>query len=156
MGMYKPVLQPSSGEIPLPEQQPPQHPITTSSSWGDTLRLLFRTLGFRILSATDDEPPKRLVHRSFRAVLVKSAIHLIPSTLSVALIVLNWRGFFIGGGLQGAFDHIEDDVRMAALQVASKVQVSLRRVSGGGMGEKSFVDVWWRNRKCSSSRVWGR
>ncbi|KAI4158998.1 MAG: hypothetical protein LQ342_006971 [Letrouitia transgressa] len=65
------------------------------------------------------ENPKILIHRDLRAVCYLSLLHSVPVTASIILVVLNCRGFYIGGELQGAEG--KDDLKILGLQFAAKI-----------------------------------
>ncbi|KAL2822272.1 hypothetical protein BDW59DRAFT_149635 [Aspergillus cavernicola] len=84
-------------------------------------RLLLRAIGLGILAIVHgDESPKILVYKSRRAVLFRSAVHILPACVSLILITLNLHGYFIGRELQGYSG--TDDGKLGALQVAAKIQ----------------------------------
>jgi hypothetical protein len=83
---------------------------------------LLRAVGLGILAIVrGDEPPKVLVSKSRRAVVFRSAVHVLPACVSLILIALNLHGYFIGRELQGYSG--TDDGKLGALQVAAKIQV---------------------------------
>jgi hypothetical protein len=57
-----------------------------------------------------EEPRKVLIFESRRAVLSRSAVHILPVFVSLVLIVINLRGYFIGRELQGTSGG--DDLKM--------------------------------------------
>ncbi|KAL3486647.1 hypothetical protein BJX62DRAFT_17625 [Aspergillus germanicus] len=84
-------------------------------------RLFLRAVGLGILAIVrSDEPPKVLVYKSRRAVVFRSAVHVLPACVSLILITLNLHGYFIGRELQGYSG--TDDGKLGALQVAAKIQ----------------------------------
>jgi hypothetical protein len=90
----------------------------------ERFRTLLRVQGLSALSFHrngKDEPPKVLFKKSLRLTLAHCTIHFIPSAVSIALIVINLRGYFIGSELQGLED--SDEIKEGFLQVAAKVQV---------------------------------
>lgn len=67
------------------------------------------------------EPPKLLIRKSRRVALARSAVHILPATISIILIYINLSGRFIGSELEGPQG--KDSLKMALLQVAAKLQV---------------------------------
>ena len=47
------------------------------------------------------------------------SIHIVPVVAAMVLVILNWRGYFIGGELEGAVG--QDDAKFIALQFAAKL-----------------------------------
>ncbi|KAK4675912.1 hypothetical protein QC764_506510 [Podospora pseudoanserina] len=66
------------------------------------------------------EPPKLLIRKSRRVALARSAVHILPATISIILIYINLSGRFIGSELEGPQG--KDSLKMALLQVAAKLQ----------------------------------
>ena len=96
--------------------------LSGASALAQRFRLLLRAIGLGIITVIrGDEPKKILVYRSRRAVLSRSAVHVLPAIVSLALIGINLSGKFIGRELQGTPG--TDDLKMGLLQVAAKVQV---------------------------------
>lgn len=85
-------------------------------------RTLLWALGLALLTAVHDEARKVAVHKSWRSALSLSAIHLVPASVSLGIVVIDILGRFIGRELEGPQG--QDDLRFALLQVAAKVQVS--------------------------------
>ncbi|KAI5457074.1 hypothetical protein BGZ63DRAFT_417405 [Mariannaea sp. PMI_226] len=83
---------------------------------------LCRSIGLGILTFVRDreEPPKVVVTRSRKLALARSAIHLLPALVSIALITINVSGYFIGSELQGKQN--QDSLKLGLLQVAAKTQ----------------------------------
>lgn len=77
------------------------------------------------LSRDKDEAPKILINTSRGQALARSAIHLLPALVSIGLMVINIRGFFIGIELQGVGPEHQDSLKLGLLQVAAKTQVRL-------------------------------
>ena len=48
-----------------------------------------------------------------------ASIHIVPITAAFVLVILNWRGYYIGGELAGAVG--EDDAKFIGLQFAAKL-----------------------------------
>ena len=108
------------------------HPVPEQTSEGSendvqpapSFRMFLRSIGLGIIGAKPSpERPKAVVHRSRIAALAASGVHIIPTTITITLVVLNIGGRFIGGELQG--EQNQDDIKMGLLQVAAKVQVRL-------------------------------
>jgi hypothetical protein len=97
--------------------------LTRPYNWATRrFRLFLRAVGLGILAIIrGDEPPKVLVYKSRRAVIFRSAVHVLPACVSLILITLNLHGYFIGRELQGYSG--TDDGKLGALQVAAKIQV---------------------------------
>lgn len=88
----------------------------------DRFQSLFRAIGLRIITFRDrPEPPKILLDKSRKLALALSAIHIVPSAVSIVFISINFVEYFIGNELPGKSD--EDDVKMGILQVVAKIQV---------------------------------
>ncbi|KAJ2993932.1 hypothetical protein NUW58_g1693 [Xylaria curta] len=87
-------------------------------------KILLRSIGFGLLALVKNEEPRKiLVYRSRLLALAHCAVHIIPAAGSFALVALNFQGRFIGAELQG--EHFTtDDVKLGAIQVASKLHVS--------------------------------
>jgi hypothetical protein len=87
-----------------------------------SLGILVRALGLGIIGAEKgDEQRKLLIHKSRLALLASSAIHLVPTGITIFLIRHNYFSAFIGNELSVPRD--QDNIKMGALQVAAKVQV---------------------------------
>ena len=65
------------------------------------------------------EPTKTAIYKDARTAFLAGLIHLIPISASLVLVVLNWRGYYIGGELAGATG--QDDAKFLALQFAAKL-----------------------------------
>lgn len=68
------------------------------------------------------EPTKRIVRRSFWVAFSRCLIHLLPVTVTISLLWLNLKGHYIGLHLRNNKDVYNDDVALALIQVAAKVQ----------------------------------
>lgn len=79
-----------------------------------------------------EEPLKILVYRSRLLTLAHCAVHIVPAAASFVLIGLNFQGRFIGAELQGTH-FTTDDIKLASIQVAAKLHVSLHivRIAAG-------------------------
>ena len=66
-----------------------------------------------------EEPKKIAIRKDCRMALLAGLIHFIPVGAAFALIILNWRGYYIGSELAGARD--EDDAKLFGLQLAAKI-----------------------------------
>lgn len=86
-------------------------------------RVLLRAVGLSLITCTqENEPRKVLIYRSRKAALSHSAIHLVPSLVSILVIVFNFRGYFIGSELEGGRPNT-DGLKLGLLQFAAKLQV---------------------------------
>ncbi|KAF7542131.1 hypothetical protein G7054_g98 [Neopestalotiopsis clavispora] len=84
-------------------------------------RLLARSVGLAITTVTrGDEKKKILVYSSRWSALSKAAVHILPASVSLFLLTMNFQGRFIGRELQGIRDN--DDIKLSLLQVAAKLQ----------------------------------
>ncbi|RSL74071.1 hypothetical protein CEP51_011664 [Fusarium floridanum] len=68
---------------------------------------------------------------SFWLALARCTIHIIPALVSIGLVILNCRGYFIGNELEGPMN--QDDMKLGLLQVAAKVQELLIVASVGSV-----------------------
>lgn len=81
-----------------------------------------RAIGLKLATiTTGKEEPKVLVAGSRRSAFARCAVHILPSLISAALLVLNLYGFYIGFELNGPRG--DDGVKMGVLQVCAKSQV---------------------------------
>ncbi|KAK7177764.1 hypothetical protein PSPO01_16185 [Paraphaeosphaeria sporulosa] len=67
-----------------------------------------------------DEPRKPIVEASLWTAIARCGVHLLPCAVSIIIISINLRGYFIGFELAGVPGQTE--VNMAMLQVAAKIQ----------------------------------
>lgn len=65
-----------------------------------------------------------MVNSSRRQALARSAIHTLPSAVSLILVTIQINGYFIGGTLRGSPS--EDEFKFGLLQMVAKVQVMSR------------------------------
>ncbi|KAF4624009.1 hypothetical protein G7Y89_g14168 [Cudoniella acicularis] len=65
------------------------------------------------------EERKIAIIADLRSAFLVSLLHIIPTAASTTLIVLNWRGFYIGRELQGVVG--EDGLKFLGLQFAAKM-----------------------------------
>ncbi|KAK4199513.1 hypothetical protein QBC40DRAFT_297494 [Triangularia verruculosa] len=65
------------------------------------------------------EPAKYLIRKSRRVALARSAVHILPASVSIALVYVNLSGLFIGRELDGP--ERQNSLKMALLQVAAKL-----------------------------------
>ena len=110
---------------------------------GDSFGTFKQSLGLRVLTffsfkKEETEPPKVFIRKSALVALLHCSVHIIPSAVSIFLIVWNMRGYFVGGGLNGT---INDDqskqgtltfatkAQQGLLQLAAKLQVSIQLLS---------------------------
>lgn len=87
-------------------------------------RTLLRSVGLGILTfvrGANEEPPKVLIDSSWQLALARCAIHIVPATLSIGLVVVNLSGYFIGNELEGPQG--QQNQKISFLQVAAKMQV---------------------------------
>lgn len=66
------------------------------------------------------EPKKRIVEESIKVALQRCGVHLLPCAVSLIIISINLKGYFIGFELAGLPG--QTPLSMAMLQVAAKVQ----------------------------------
>ncbi|RSL54946.1 hypothetical protein CEP53_007258 [Fusarium sp. AF-6] len=88
-------------------------------------------LYLRFRRGLNEEPPKVLLQSSFWLALARCTIHIIPALVSIGLVILNCRGYFIGNELEGPMN--QDDMKLGLLQVAAKVQELLIVASVGSV-----------------------
>lgn len=89
------------------------------------VRVLLRASGLGVVAAlADNEPPKQVAYRSRLMVVWRSVVHIVPAAVSLFLVIMNIKGYFVGASLQGEDDG--DSLKFAALQVAAKIQVCHR------------------------------
>ncbi|KAF2840116.1 hypothetical protein M501DRAFT_1030375 [Patellaria atrata CBS 101060] len=102
------------------------------------IRYVLRALGLDFLSLSilrpftglhSSEQRKTVIQKSFWVALSRSTVHIIPLTVSVAIIAINMTGYFIGAELAGPQD--STPINMALLQVAAKAQELLMVASVG-------------------------
>ncbi|KAH6892453.1 hypothetical protein B0T10DRAFT_605187 [Thelonectria olida] len=89
----------------------------------DRFSTLLRSVGLGILthfSRDREEPPKVLISTSWKQALARSAIHVLPASVSITLMAVNIQGYFIGSELQGHQN--QDALKLGLLQVAAKTQ----------------------------------
>lgn len=95
-----------------------------SSHTAQRSRVLLRAIGLSLAARIKgDEPPKVLIARSRRTAIAHSAVHIVPASVSLIVIAINFQGFFIGGELQGTQG--ADGLKLGSLQFAAKAQVCL-------------------------------
>ncbi|KAK4187334.1 hypothetical protein QBC35DRAFT_474580 [Podospora australis] len=84
---------------------------------------LIRNVGLGIVAKSlfhsSHEQPKILIRQSRRVALARCAIHLLPASISIALVYFKIHGYFIGFELQGL--QYQDSLKNAMLQVAAKL-----------------------------------
>jgi hypothetical protein len=89
--------------------------------------IFFRSISFGIFTSigldgvTPNEPVKLLMYKSHRLALAHCAVHVLPACVSVAIISINMKTFFIGTELEGFTD--TDGIKFFVLQVLAKGQV---------------------------------
>lgn len=96
-----------------------------------SLTYFLRNLGLEILAFdSKSEPTKVVVKKSLWVAFSRCLIHILPVTVSLVLLRLNLGGFYIGHGFaqQSSSDLTDqgNDVKLALIQVAAKVQVNTR------------------------------
>ncbi|KAF5008354.1 hypothetical protein FDECE_5397 [Fusarium decemcellulare] len=105
------------------------------SQAGAILDILLRIHGLAALTfrrrINKEEQPKVLLRSSLWVALARCTIHIIPAFVSIGLVIINWRGYFIGNELQGSKN--QDDMKMGLLQVAAKTQELLIVASVGSI-----------------------
>ncbi|WQF87210.1 hypothetical protein CDEST_12224 [Colletotrichum destructivum] len=104
----------------------------SSVPWMQCLRLLLRSVGLGIAFIIHgSEPRKALFHKSRRAVLAGSAVHILPAAVSACLLTYKIRGYFIGRKLEGV--NSQDNLKLRALQISAKLQELLITASLGSI-----------------------
>lgn len=93
-----------------------------------SLGYLLRALGLDhintlLRSSLLPESAKPALQNSKWAAISRSAIHIIPITISSFLIWLNIRTYYMGPGL--SFQNANDSVYLALYQIASKLMESM-------------------------------
>ncbi|KAL8748053.1 MAG: hypothetical protein Q9190_000138 [Brigantiaea leucoxantha] len=81
----------------------------------NTFYLLFKDI--KGYSAFEEK--KILILKDLRLACFRSLLHVVPISASITLTVLNWKGFYIGGELQGPVG--KDDLIFLGLQLAAKM-----------------------------------
>ena len=66
-----------------------------------------------------EEAKKIALRKDLWMACLAGSIHIVPITAAMVLVVLNWRGYYIGGELAGAVG--EDDAKFIGLQFAAKL-----------------------------------
>lgn len=88
---------------------------------------IFVFILIRLWFGLSPEPTKPVVKKSLWVAFSRCLIHILPVTVSLVLFRLNLGGFYIGHGFsQQSSDNLTDqgnDVKLALIQVAAKVQV---------------------------------
>ena len=92
----------------------------------------FRSIGLDIINfahrqllLSPAEPKYVVMSRSLRIALSRCCIHILPLAVSLFLISINLKGFYIGQHLLGTHSNSQtDSVVLALIQVAAKIQVS--------------------------------
>ncbi|KAI4247145.1 MAG: hypothetical protein LQ352_006212 [Teloschistes flavicans] len=73
------------------------------------VRVVFRTLGLNLLvyvlqhflSFGLDEIPKKAFQRDRLMALLRATIHILPFTIAMGEVIINWRGYYIGANVNG-------------------------------------------------------
>lgn len=86
--------------------------------------IFYRTLGLHVIPSLfiKDEEPKIALDNSRRRALERCAVHILPSIVSIVIVVLNIHGYFIGSELQGEVG--QDELKLGLIQFAAKIHVS--------------------------------
>lgn len=107
--------------------------------------IILRAFGVRLLSTwrstlygQDTEVKKIILDQSFRVALIRCSVHFLPISASVALTVLNLKGYFIGATFQGP-SNLSDAVDTLFLQVAAKMMVCFFAHGGHGVTWFDFI-----------------
>jgi hypothetical protein len=108
--------------------------------------VLIRSIGLGIITIVNQgEPRKVLVNQSRKLALARCGVHMLPACVSIIIVVINVQGYFIGNELQGALDG--DGLKLAAMQIAAKIQVGIFRLF--------FVASWCKGLTMSSGTFSG-
>ncbi|KAK3166653.1 hypothetical protein OEA41_009778 [Lepraria neglecta] len=128
---------PYTNHIPLLQQntEPPLLTATNGDSPGQQpafrtrAQRLFHSLGISIVYHTYyeirhsgravQELEKIAIKKDFWTACLVSSIHIVPIAAALVLVVLNWKGYYIGGELAGAVG--QDDAKFIGLQFAAKL-----------------------------------
>ncbi|KAL8682702.1 MAG: hypothetical protein Q9186_001298 [Xanthomendoza sp. 1 TL-2023] len=73
------------------------------------VRATLRSLGLNVivyvlqhfLGVGLDEIPKKAFHRDRVMALVRSLVHVLPFTVAMGEVIINWRGYYIGANIDG-------------------------------------------------------
>lgn len=102
-----------------------------------SIRYFLRSVGLNVLNMayahfTHNPLSKaqKVFIRARRIALQRCMVHLLPCSVSITLIALNWCGFFVGGSIAAA-GKSQSDLNLALLQVAAKLQELLMIASIG-------------------------
>jgi hypothetical protein len=109
-------------------------PIESEVSTCSKSRPLFHSMGFdsiyllfhELKGNPRLESAKIALLHDFRTTCYVSILHLVPLITSVTAIVLNWKGYYIGGELSGAG---KNGLKFLGLQFAPKMQELLAMAS---------------------------
>ena len=66
-----------------------------------------------------EELKKIAIRKDLWIACLAGSIHFVPITAALVLVVLNWRGYYVGGELEGIQG--QDDAKFLALQFAAKL-----------------------------------
>ncbi|KAJ4371451.1 hypothetical protein N0V83_004668 [Neocucurbitaria cava] len=102
--------------LPTPLKTPYHAPFLRAIGLGVVNSLLARLQS----RSKAEEPKKSIAKKSFWVALQRCAVHLLPCAVSLIVIVLNLKGYFIGFELAGLPNRTSQ--YMALLQVAAKAQ----------------------------------
>ena len=124
---------------------------------------LLRNLGLEIVAfilirlwfGLSPELTKVVVKKSFWVAFSRCLIHILPVTVSLVLLRLNIGGFYIGHGFSqqssGDLTAQGNDVKLALIQAAAKVQVTtrcsigIRRKELNEIGASRNLKLWCHN-----------
>ena len=94
-----------------------------------TLVRILHTLGLDIVSffarknhLNQPEHPRIIISDSVWIVISRCSIHLLPIAVSIYLITLNIKGHYIGRHLPWSKNDYDDNVALAFIQIAAKIQ----------------------------------
>lgn len=124
----------TSFEIVSNENSPPKesekgdpHPVecqlqqVEKSTWSSVLRQKVDSV-FPFLLLQKEETSKKIIKHSWPLFWMRCLVHFVPIAASIALIVLNLRGYFIGRVFQGP-TNTSPSVHVFFLQIAAKLMV---------------------------------
>ena len=113
-----------------------------------TLAQFLRTVGLDAISfirrktrPNDVEEAKIAISDSTLVALIRSSIHVLPVAVSIYLITLNLRGYYVGQHLPWSEDNYGDSVALAFIQVAAKIQELLVVASIGVVIFHTTIDA---------------
>lgn len=107
-------------------------PLTRPWPQDKSPSIILRSIGldiisflFRHIPSLRSEEKKIVATDSRKDAITRCLIHVPPGTVSLCLIFINLKGYYIGEHLGGANgnDH-GDSIALAFIQIAAKIQVS--------------------------------